>query len=549
MQAPITRSDTRRRLSGKRALALVLATVGALALVFYYLSPAKPTAAPDGKRAPQARSGYLNRALWTSKGENSEDDSRPRQRPVITGLVYDMAGAPLPSARVTATTYQLAGNIPTTAATTDSDAAGRFKLELPEGSYHLTGQKDGYGTSLIIANSGDVVSLILPRSGLVTGHVYDDKHRPVQHFAIDVITAAPDETAAPAPLWSKRFDSTDGAFVVPSLPAWPVSLRATATGFAPAFSPMLAVEPGKSREVDLNLAVGCALSGTVVDEKGAPAAYVFLDAEARMGAGMTSDVSMEAAKQTQSDEKGRFKLDNVPSGSVMIRAYDGSHAVTTATLDVGDCAKLEPLKMTMTSGGNITGVVKGVDGKPAAGAKLILSHRSVGFVNTTSDAEGRFHFEQIPAAVVRVEAEQRGQHTVVFTTVKDGETAQQIISLLPKGTGHLRGRIAASGRPLVGAQLLIASNHGLEEGLDIRYPVTGADGTYDLDGIPEGTYFVSVSSTTRSTGVTVKPGEVTTQDLDIADQPPPPPARPRPRPVRNESENQGEGQGEPVQTP
>lgn len=537
MKAPISRSDSHRRQSGKWILALVVAAIAIIALVIFYLWPTTPVPTPEAQRAQPPRSGYLNRAVWRPDAEGAAEGPEARQRPSISGLVYDMDGAVIPGARVTATTYQLAGNIPTTAAVAESDAQGRFKLELPEGSYHLTGGKDGYGPSLIIANSGDVVSLILPRSGSVAGRVYDEKHRPVRHFAIDVITAAPDETAAPAPLWSKRFDSPDGSFRVPSLPAWPVSIRATATGFSPAFSPMVAVEPGKTRELDLTLTLGCSVTGTVVDEKGNPAPYVFLDAEARMGAGAQSEVSMEAAKQTQSDEKGAFKLDNVPTGPVMIRAYDGSHAVTTATLEVGDCAKIEPLKLTMTLGGGVTGVVKGGDGKPLAGARLILSHRSVGFVNTVSDAEGRYRFDQIPANVVRIEAQHQGQHTVVFATVKEGALVEQNISLFARGTGRLRGRITAAKRPLAGAQLLIASNHGLEEGLDLRYPVTGPDGTYDLDGIPEGTYLVSVSSTTRSTGVAVKAGEVTTQDLDIADRPPPPQPPPPPQsPAEDEPE-------------
>jgi hypothetical protein len=523
MQGPILRPESRRRWSGKWLLAVLFALLGTTVFLIWYLRSPKPAPAPEAQRAHPTRSGYRNRAVWRSDPGGAKDGSEARQKPSISGLVYDMEGSPIPGARVLATSYQLAGNIPTIAGSAESDAQGRFKLELPEGSYHLTGGKDGYGPSLIIANSGDEVSLVLPRSGAVTGHVYDEKHRPVRQFAIDVITAAPDETAAPAPLWSKRFDSPDGSFLVPSLPAWPVSIRVTAANYSPAFSPMVFVEPGKTRELDLTLAAGCSLTGTVVDEKGAPAPYVFLDAEARMGAGAVSDMSMEAAKQTQSDDNGRFKLDNVPSGPVMIRAYDGSHAVTTATLDVGDCAKLEPIKLTMTLGGSITGIVNGRDGKPLPFAKLVLSHRSVGFVNTQSDAEGRFRFEQIPAVVVRIEAQHRGQHTVVFSTVKEGSQVEQNISLFAKGTGHLRGRISAAGRPLAGAQLLVASNHGMEEGVDIYYPLTSKDGTYQLEGIPEGTYLVSVSSTTRSTGVNVKGGEVTTQDLDIADKPPPPP--------------------------
>ena len=533
MQGPLLRPESRRRWSGKWLLAALFALLAVIVFLVWYLRPEKPAPAPEAQLPSTPRGSYRNRAVWRPDPA-AKDGSRARQKPNISGLVYDMAGTPIPGARVLATSYQLAGNIPTTAGSAESDAQGRFKLDLPEGSYHLTGAKDGHGPSLIIAHSGDMVSLILPRSGAVSGHVYDEKHRPVQHFAIDVITAAPDETAAPAPLWSKRFDSPDGSFRVPSLPAWPVSIRATATNYSPAFSPMVMVEPGKTRELDMTLAVGCSLTGTVVDEKGAPAPYVFLDAEARMGAGSTSDMSMEAAKQTQSDESGRFKLDNVPAGPVMIRAYDGSHAVTTATLEVGDCAKLEPIKLTMTLGGSITGIVNGGDGKPLAGAKLVLSHRSVGFVNTLSDAEGRFRFEQIPATVVRIEAQHQGQHTVVFSTVKEGSQVEQNISLFARGTGQLRGRISAAGRPLAGAQLLIASNHGLEEGVDIRFPLTAKDGAYQLDGLPEGTYLVSVSSTTRSTGVTVKKGEVTTQDLDIADQPPPPPRRPPPPPQDEE---------------
>ena len=39
-----------------------------------------------------------------------------------------MGGSPIPGARVIATSYQLAGNIPTTAGSAESDAQGRFAL-------------------------------------------------------------------------------------------------------------------------------------------------------------------------------------------------------------------------------------------------------------------------------------------------------------------------------------------------------------------------------------------------------------------------------------
>jgi Carboxypeptidase regulatory-like domain len=542
MQAPISRKSFSRPWSGRIRVAGAAVVLAVLAFLFFR-SQHRPS--PPDRPAPAAekasRSGYQNRALFRREAPGAGAPASP----TIGGTVYDMEGSPLPGAAVAATTFMVAGNVPTTAGTTVSDERGRFELRLPEGSYHLTGDKEGYGPTLVIAHSGDRVSLVLPRSGAVEGHVYDERHRPVTRFAVDVITAAPDETAAPAPLWSKRFESPDGSYRVSRLPAWPVSIRVTALDYAPAFSSMLLVEPGKVQTLDLTVASGCTLTGTVEDGKGASVAYAFLDAEARMGAGMSSEVSMEAAKQTQTETDGRFRLEHVPTGPVLVRAYDGSHAVATASLQIDSCEKVAPVKLVMGQGGGVQGTVRDAEGKALSGARLTLSHRSVGFVNTVTDAEGRYHFDQIPPAMVRLEVQHGSRQTALMVGVKEGETVDQDVALFGKGAGEIHGRVTAAGRPLPGMQVMVAANHGAEAGISLYYPMTGEDGTYRVADLPDGGYMVSVASTTKSTGIQLKGGTSADVDIDVT---PDPPQAPPPVPPNAVEHRQAQGQA-PAEEP
>ncbi len=140
-------------------------------------------------RAP--RSGYHNRAVRRPAEERQRAEA-PAQ-PAITGTVYGTDGNPVSGATVAATTFEVAGNLPMTVGSTASDERGRFQLRLAEGSYNLNAARSGYGTTLLAAKTGDEVSLILPKSGVIEGHVYDEQHGPVPHFTVDVLTTMPDD--------------------------------------------------------------------------------------------------------------------------------------------------------------------------------------------------------------------------------------------------------------------------------------------------------------------------------------------------------------------
>jgi Carboxypeptidase regulatory-like domain len=492
-------------------VAVVLASLAAC-----FLLRTKPHDAPAVKsdRADVRHSTYHNRATWRPRAGAAEE-AAPAS-PAITGTVYGTDGSPVSGATVTAATFEIAGNVPTTAAAAQSDEVGRFTLNLADGSYNLSAARGGYGTTFLAARTGDDVSLILPRSGVIDGHVYDERRAPVGHFTIDVLTTLPDDMAAPAPLWSKTFDSPDGAFRVDQLPTWAVRLRATAPGYAPAYTPHVRVDPAGQSQIDLVLPVGCPVDGSVEDTSGAPLPAVFVDAEARTAAGTAGATSLEATSQGKSDLQGHFHLEHVPPGKVLVRGYDGVNAVTTATLEIADCATLAPVKLVMSPGGGLRGVVRGVDGEPLAGVKLTANHRSIGYVSALSDAAGVYRFDQLPPSVVRVEARDGDQVTALFVTVKNGDVTERDISLPGRGSGEVRGRVTAGDRPLAATRVVVMSNLGPERGVTTRAVVTDRDGVYHASDLPEGGYMVQVASTQHAKGVRVEPGKVQTADLDVS---------------------------------
>ncbi|WP_437521824.1 carboxypeptidase-like regulatory domain-containing protein [Sorangium sp. So ce726] len=514
MQPPALRHDTPRRWP----LWCLLAALALVAVLFFRPKHEAPLTTQREPAPAQKRSGYINRAQWKLPAARPAEQAL--EQASISGTVYDLTGVPLAGVAVAAATYEVAGNFPTTAASVQSDEDGRFELRVPKGTYNLVGNKEGYGPSLVIAHSGEDVSLMLPRSGIVEGHVYNERKEPITRFTVDVITMAPDSTAAPAPLLSKRFEGPDGAFRVDQLPGWPVLLRVTASDYAPTFSSLVYARAGESRNVDLTLSGGCTLTGTVHDEKGAPLAGVFLDAESRQAAGTASQWSMDAASQAQSDLEGRFRLEHVPAGDILVRGYASDYATTTTGVQVSACGDLAPVDLTMSTGGSVVGMVRGSDGKPLAGARLVASHRSIGFVNTVTDAEGRYRFEQLPPVVVRLELVDPAQRNVTHVSVTEGREVERNLALFAKGSGEIRGRVTAGGKPLRGIQVQVACNQG-EGGLDMRYPTTGPDGTYRVTDLPDGAYMVLVNSAGRATSTNVRGGGVAEANLDVAEQPKP----------------------------
>lgn len=495
--------------------------LAALALLFVRLSDKDGRPLGDAlRRSLGSASTYQNRAVLGAQPSSKSARVDPERR-AVSGNIYGMDGEPIPGAEVVAKTFELAGNIMSTVATTRSDEHGHFKLPLPEGTYQINASVAGHGPASVTARSGDTVSVVLPDSGVIDGHVRDEQGQPVGHFVIDVIIAVPGDAPASPPVWSKSFDSPDGSFRIDALPIWDVVIRATADGYAPTFTEQLSLSPKATATLEMTLARGCVLSGIVKDKSGKPLPGVFVDAESRLAQGELTDLSMHAAAQGESEMDGSFKLSNVPKGTLMVRGYDGNNAVTTATVELPDCDESAKVELVMSAGGSVTGIARRPDGAPLPGARLTLTSRALGFVNKVSDKDGRFLFEDVPAGSVRLELNDQGTSMLSFLKVTEGEVTEQDVTLFAEGAGEIRGRVTASGKPLAGARLMIASSRQPSYDISVYNPVTDEDGNYRMTKLPPGGYLVSVISVSRGKGTQIKTDEVVTVDLDVTPKPAP----------------------------
>lgn len=526
MREPIPPWSPRGRHTWKLIAALSVFLIG-IAAYLIVRAPGAEDAEPAGAapRSEEKQHVYTNRAVWRTARAGAPLAAH------IRGTVYDQRGRPIPGARVTAATFELAGNRSTPAAVAQSDGDGRFDLALADGSYYLTAEREGYGPAMAAAQGNDEVGLVLPRSGAVKGRVLDEQGMPVRRFALDVLSPATDDMAAPSPFSSRRIDSADGTFTLTELPDRSVYLRVTAPGYAPALSDLVRADPGESHEVEFKLSTGCSMTGVVRDAEGAPLAGVAVSAELRRSAGAMGTWSIDAASADESGDDGSFVLDGVPLGEVTVRAHDGDHAVSTVNVNVERCEGLAPLELRMKDGSGLSGVVRDASGKSLPGVRLTLSQRAIGFVNTTTDAEGRYRFERLPSGGMRLEAMRGEQHTTALVTIPEGEIAQKDLVFSSGGKGQIQGRITAGDRPVAGMALILLTNGG--NGMLASHHLTSeADGTFQAAGLADGNYAVLVESMSRVTAAQVEQGGTATVDIDIS--------KPKDKPQRPEMPAKGE---------
>jgi protocatechuate 3,4-dioxygenase beta subunit len=538
--------------SGRGFIAAVVALVAVVAglALFFWARGKGPTAHRSRGHAATVKGSYRNRSLVVAP--EAAGAPEPEQ-PVIRGNVYDSLGGRIAGAKIVVLTYDVAGNMASAVSTVQADDDGRFEIPLTAGTYQLNVSQEGYGPTSVVAQTGDTVSAVLPRSGTIKGHVVDAKGKPVRKFTVDLVSAVPGDAPAPPPVWSKTFDSKDGSFEANQFPAWPVVVRASSVDYAPGFSKPMQIRPDETREVTLTLSDGCVLEGTVVDKDGHPLPKVLVNAEERLTAGTIADPVIQASTQDVSDTKGNFRLEHVPRGTVMVRGYDGDNAASTLTVEVADCDKLQPVKLVMSPGGSVEGTTRTADGKPLPGARVTITERAVGIVNTMSDNEGHYRFDELPAGIFRIQVDYESQSALKFVQIREGATSHLDLPLFAAGTGGLKGKVTAGDKPLAGARLLVAANHGRTAGVGMYFPVTDKDGAFRVPALPEGAYLISVMSTPAGTGVQIKKDETAEVSIDVSPmlgvgQPAAnanvPPVREHPRRLRQMRQQQGAGEGD-----
>lgn len=408
----------------------------------------------------------------------------------IAGRIVDGKGKGLAGTSVTvvpAVLDTLLGEIEggNTSATTD-----------PEGHFIVTGLLAGRLVVSATADSlGTVVSDVVVlqpgehRDGLVltlderidiSGVVMDEQRRPIPGARVtwdpadeksallgvlmDAVSGRVDQVMKFMP--SPSVSDVDGRYTLRGLPVSKVKLDASASGYA-------SLEQVASRGDTLDFVLkkeGGRARGRVVDEGGRPLTRFTVD-----GSAFTP-------------EDGRFEVEVFGQEDTLWISASGFTQQSVKVELPGPERERDVGDVVMKKGRALRLEVRGPDGKPLAGVKVAAVQKVDGDTCTTKP-DGTCVIEPLLDVETMIKAAKDG-FAPVSVTLQPGKLDQVLTLSLAAAAGKISGvAFAAPGQGAAARSVFLAGE--VSKGV-----LTGADGKFDAEGLPEGPYCVSLDSRT-----------------------------------------------------
>ncbi len=434
----------------------------------------------------------------------------------VAGIVETGGGALVPGARVTLRSQSPFGG----SAEVVTDNGGGFSIPgIFVGPFELTAVDPVTGLAGVAQGNvdfeGDVarVTVTLRGAGRIVGAVLES----------DAETPVPGARVTVSPGGRTVEADGDGIFRFDGLPLGRYTLTAAHPETPDRGQRVVnLVEPDAEVQADVTLLGLGTVRVTVLDAGGAPApgARVTLDARGDF------DQRFEAI----ADEAGQVLFEEVLAGPFALSAVEPLSGLAGAIESNVLAGEEVALELRLESAGSITGRVLRPDGVTAVrGIRVRLSPSGR---ESTTDAVGRFRFDLVPVAngpftleAFDATGARRGQEADIALAAHAEVVERDIVII---GTGAVRGTVLeADGTPASGAAVTLDS---VVPGAPRRFANTEADGTYLIDGVPEGRFTVNASlrdlrQAGAAAGEILADGEVVTLDIQMDENfiPPPPP--------------------------
>ncbi len=376
----------------------------------------------------------------------------------VRGRVLDLDGRGVPGASLWLSEY---ANDTSGAIVAQSGAAGRYEIADVPGDRYLGAIAAGHCPSHVHMLSqyqdGDErrdveLDLVLNGpGGAVHGLVVRSDGEPVPEARIHLVGIPPRElrisnalSLNTIPTFEAVTDET-GRFAIEGLPLGGMTMTIGALGAAP-FERPLAVVGDSPPEETFRLETHGVVHGLVTDADGEPVseAYVRLDRESPLW--ISSDYA---------DAKGRYRVENLPTGSVRLKAGAEDHGSAKVTLHLEPGAPLE-WNPVLVPGRVVTGVVIDHEDRPLVGWYVTAC------AHLRTAAEWRRQAKTDEAGCFRIVDCREGPITLLveedvftdrFPTLTeeiDGSTDEVVLRIRPEDrlTSGIRGRVLdPEGRP------------------------------------------------------------------------------------------------------
>ncbi len=411
---------------------------------------------------------------------------------------------------------------------------GSFAVEFqpPEGSGLVSQWFDGVYDAAKAAKvpvvEGQVtpdINATLAPEATITGFVTDEAGRPVPSFQVFAMT--PDGIGYAGTGADGQYRATGlqpGSYRVQFIPD-------PASGFFEEFfdnaptaeaATLVPVQTGQTVDnINAVLEQGTVLRGTVTSDGGTPAANVTVLAASATGASGTSASARVTTGRDGSYQmilhSGTYVVSFTPptEANLLGEFYDDSPDYPGARrIKAIPGQAISDVNAILAPAGSITGSVTADDGSPVADATVTVIPTAGGYLPTvTTDVDGTYTLTGVPPGsyIVRFNPPWRetdwqsplleqfygGATTYQQATkvqVAGGQTTSGIDATLATG-GFIAGTVTgAGGQPIPGVTVYPHSTAGSAAPWD----VTGADGTYRVEGVPSGEYTVVFDPPARS---------------------------------------------------
>lgn len=324
----------------------------------------------------------------------------------------------------------------------------------------------------------------------------------------------------------QEIQSADGRFELAGLPPGKIRVRVQADGWLDPKEQEVTLASGQtSDELAFEMAPGLSVRGVVVDGKSGrpvPEAQVtaYRDESQRSRsfnpmrfAGDPEDFdflglsSMRGHRSVMTDGEGRFVTTGLTAGKYRFTARHPDRAKASATeIEIRDGQEAPEVRIELSAGGVIEGLVSGRAGRPVANALIVAVTVSSGALKSSATAaDGTYRIDGLPAGRYfvfksRLEDDATnllydllGNMRLQTVTVKEGETVRKDIQDETEHSVRVFGVVRDGTEPVSRAMVtaLGQDSDGIF-GLGIRAKPTDVNGEYELIGLKPGSYFFQV---------------------------------------------------------
>ncbi|HUM02735.1 MAG TPA: carboxypeptidase regulatory-like domain-containing protein, partial [Thermoanaerobaculia bacterium] len=463
----------------------------------------------------------------------------------ITGTVIDeLTRKPVAGARIAVADPGLRFNGAAVRRSVRSDSRGRFQAGgLETGRYTIEATHSGYVPSSIpnvgasVAMPGTAAIALAPAAS-ISGRVLDGKKKPVPGARVQIARqpglrgllrrgpggpgAGADRSAVTGP---------EGQFQLQALPAGhDLTVEATKAGFAPTRRSGISVKAGeKVANVELTLTAGLGGRGRVVDLEGKPVTGAEIRAQRRMGRGggaggavrfLAASGRAEAKPDAVTGNDGAFALNGLADGDYTLTVTRTGYASKETSVTVKGPEESTWPPIALAPGVAVAGTVKDSQGLPVPGATVFVL-ADVGRAQATATAgDGSFRLGDLPAGrAVMLAVNADG-----YASARSGATPPaENVAIVLHATAALRGRVedAAGGGPIFEFTISLSAGGAGSFGFGGRgggvfggpapQNFRSADGSFELDNVPPGTWTVHAAApsyrTAEVSGITLASGE------------------------------------------